>query len=93
MNTDHSVYLLISPRPISRMAQARFHVEGLSCAADSTRLGRHLARQAGVVRAAVNPVNEVAYVTFEPTLTSVSFVRQCIEHQGFGSQVGRDLTP
>ena len=60
-------------------------IDGLSCASDAVRLERRLTNQHGVFEASVNPITEIAYVTFDPTVTDLLALRQRIENAGYSA--------
>jgi P-type Cu+ transporter len=68
------------------MSLARFSVSGLTCAAEAVRLERRLTRVSGVLEVAVNPINEIAYIGFDPSLTSPDRIGDTIEGAGFGAR-------
>jgi Cu+-exporting ATPase len=66
---------------------ARYHtrlrVAGLSCAADAAGLERRLRQVDGVDEVAVNPLMEVAYVTYDPDrLDALALIAE-IERAGY----------
>lgn len=63
----------------------RFRIDGLTCAAEATRLEHRLARLPGVRHVTVNPINEIAYVGLDPEITSPNDIRDRIEAAGFGA--------
>lgn len=66
-------------------ATARFRIDGLTCAAEATRLEHRLIQMAGIVSVTVNPINEIAYIAFEPRVTSPGQVLERIKAEGFGA--------
>lgn len=74
---------------IPETATARFRIDGLTCAAEAVRLEHRLMSLAGIISVVVNPINEIAYITFDPNLTSPDQVGGSIEAEGFGASVHR----
>lgn len=68
------------------MSLARFRISDLTCAAEATRLERRLTTLSGVLQVTVNPINEIAYIRFDPSLTSSDRIRDTIEGAGFGAK-------
>jgi copper chaperone CopZ len=54
-----------------------------SCAGESAGLERRLRRVPGVSNVAVNPVNEIAYVTFDPNRTNLAELEFVVSAAGF----------
>lgn len=71
--------------PVHAAANVRFDIDGLTCAAEATRLGLRLSRLSGILHVTVNPVNEVAYIAFDPAATSPEQIRERIVAEGFGA--------
>jgi P-type Cu+ transporter len=69
------------------MSLARFSISGLTCAAEATRLERRLTNLSGVLQVVVNPINEIAYIGFDPSLASPDRIKDTIESAGFGAVV------
>lgn len=63
----------------------RFDIEGLTCAAEAIRLEHRLTGSHGVLRVTVNPINEIAYVGFDPTQVTPDEIKGRIEAAGFGA--------
>ena len=63
--------------------QVRLPVEGMTCAACSTRLEKVLSRQPGVAEASVNLATEVAAVSFDPSQASPHSLAQAVAGAGF----------
>ena len=66
-------------------AQAQWDIHGLTCAADATRLERHLRAIPGVISVVVNPVVERAYVTFDASRVSPQELLDGVSDAGFGT--------
>lgn len=66
-------------------ATARFRIDGLTCAAEATRLAHRLRGMAGIISVNVNPINEIAYIAFEPRLASRERILTRIHAEGFGA--------
>ena len=64
--------------------QQNFDVQGMSCAACSTRVEKTLSRQPGVVQAAVNLATATATVTYDPSACTAEALQQAVEAVGFG---------
>ena len=64
-------------------------IEGMTCAACSTRLEKALTRAPGVHEAAVNLATERAAVTIDPGATDLASVAETVARAGFA--VGRDV--
>lgn len=60
------------------LEHARVGVVGLPCAGDAHRLERRLAKIDGIGRVTVNPVTEVAYLTFDPNRLSLADVESAV---------------
>lgn len=58
-------------------------VEGMSCAACSSRLENVLSKQPGVIAATVNLAGETASMTFDPGLTAPQNLAQAVAEAGF----------
>lgn len=71
----------------SRPQQARFRVDGISCARDAVQLEHRLMRQVGVVGASVNTITDFAYIAYDPALTSPTLLQRQIEVSGFGVRI------
>ena len=54
-----------------------------SCAGESAGLERRLRRVPGVCNVTVNPVNEIAYVTFDPNRTNLAELEFVVSAAGF----------
>ena len=54
-----------------------------SCAGESAGLERRLRRVPGVRHVAVNPLNEIAYVTFDPNRTNQAELEFVVTAAGF----------
>lgn len=65
------------------LAHTRVRVGGLSCGGDALRLEHRLLRLAGVARASVNPLTEVADVAFDPARLDPEAIRSAIRGEGF----------
>jgi len=63
--------------------QVRLPVEGMTCAACSSRLEKVLSRQPGVAEASVNLATEVAAVSFDPSQASPHSLAQAVAGAGF----------
>lgn len=62
----------------------RIPIYGLGCGGGGVAtIERELARAPGVVHVYVNPATEVAYVDFEPALTSPARLAGVIEQAGY----------
>jgi len=75
----------VDVREEARREHVEVRIDGLSCASDAIGLEHLLTHHAGVIEAMVNPVTEIAYVTFDPAVTGLSALRQRIEKAGFGA--------
>lgn len=71
----------------SRVEQARFRIDGLSCAFDAARLEHRLGRQVGVVGVHVNPITDRVYVAYDPGLTSPALLARQMEFTGCRARV------
>jgi cation transport ATPase len=61
----------------------------LGCSAsDALVLERQLARAAGVHQVYVNPVTEVAYVTYDPTQIDAEQIQAIVDRVGYGKSAG-----
>jgi copper chaperone CopZ len=69
--------------PAPNQERVLIRVLDFSCAGESAGLERRLQRVAGVRSVAVNPVNETAYVTFDPTRTNVDELEFVVAAAGF----------
>ena len=76
----------------TRHEHVQLRIDGLSCAADAVGLEHRLIRHLGVVDAVVNPVTEIAYVTFDPAATGLSALRQSIENAGYSTEERNSTT-
>lgn len=63
---------------------AKFRIDGMISAFDADRLEHRLARQVGVIGVSVSTISDMAYITFDPRLTSVSLLQRQIEVSGYG---------
>ena len=52
---------------------------------DAASVERSLARQPGVLHAAVNPSTEIAYVAYDPALCDAAALVAAIRRAGFGA--------
>lgn len=66
--------------------QAKFQIDGISCASDAARLEHRLSRQMGVIGVSVNTINDFAYVAYDPTITSSTLLQRQIEFSGFSAR-------
>jgi hypothetical protein len=71
----------------SHIEQARFRIDGLSCAFDAARLEHRLGRQVGVVGVHVNPITDRVHVAYDPVLTSPSLLARQMEFSGCRARV------
>lgn len=67
----------------SQPRQVRFKIDGISCAGDAARLEHRLSRQVGVIGVCVNPINDHAYIAYDPAATSSSMLLRQIEFSGY----------
>ena len=61
----------------------QFVITGLSCAAEAVGLERRLRRLAGVENVVVNPVTDLAYVTYDPERFEPAALVAAIEAAGY----------
>jgi len=61
-----------------------FPVEGMTCAACATRIGRGLGKLAGVSEANVNFATQVATVHFHPSIVGIAQLHQKVDDLGYG---------
>jgi copper chaperone CopZ len=73
------------PAVTAVMLTARFRIDGLTCAAEAARLEHRLVNLPGILAVTVNPINEIAYVRFDPALASTDRIKRDIEAAGFGA--------
>ncbi|HVI50273.1 MAG TPA: heavy metal translocating P-type ATPase [Candidatus Sulfotelmatobacter sp.] len=69
--------------PLAAAGQIDLPVEGMTCAACSTRLEKVLSKQPGVISASVNLATEKASVAFDPAQASAQSLAQAIAGAGF----------
>ena len=79
----------MASRSASAEQRLTLDIEGMTCAACSTRLEKALTRTPGVNEAAVNLATERAAVTIDPGATDLASVAETVARAGFA--VGRDL--
>ncbi len=72
----------VSDRPV-QSERADLPVGGMTCAACAGRVERHLAKQPGVISAAVNFATKVATVRFEPGATSAASLAAAVVDLGY----------
>jgi len=72
-----------APTDPSSLRRLSLPVEGMTCAACSTRLEKVLSKQPGVVEASVNLATESAAVAFDPGQSSAESLAQAIAGAGF----------
>ena len=65
------------------LLRTQLPVHGLMCVADAIRLEHVLSGVAGVYEATVNPVTEIAYITFDPLLIGRGELMAAIVGAGF----------
>ena len=61
----------------------QFVITGLTCAAEAVGLERRLQRLAGVETVVVNPVTDLAYVTYDPGRVGPAALAKAIEAAGY----------
>ena len=79
----------MASRSASAEQRLTLDIEGMTCAACSTRLEKALTRAPGVHEAAVNLATERAAVTIDPRATDLVSVAEAVARAGFA--VGRDV--
>ena len=65
------------------LTRSLFDLNGLTCASDAASLERHLGHVPGIIQVTVNPLTEIAYVTFNPSLATTPMILRHIEDAGF----------
>lgn len=70
--------------------QATFRISGMTCAACANRIEKSLKRMDGVAEAAVNLAFETAQIDFDPTVHSISEIKEKIEKLGFQATIAQD---
>lgn len=85
METRRSVHTPPSPSLTRNSAprRAKFKLDGVSCASDAARLEHRLSRQVGVIGVSVNTITDLAYIAYDPAVTSTSILQRQIEFSGF----------
>ena len=66
--------------------RALIRVLDFSCAGEAAGLERRLRRVAGVRQVTVNPLNETAYVTFDPIRTNVAELEFVVRAAGYRTE-------
>ncbi len=61
-----------------------FHLDGLTCASDAVRVERGMAGLTGIVAVTVNPITEVAFITFDPHRANSQRVHAYLDATGYG---------
>ena len=76
---------VVSHRDTDAPSQERalIRVLDFSCAGESAGLERRLGRVPGVSCVTVNPLNEIAYVTFDPTRTNMAELEFVVNAAGY----------
>ena len=72
-----------NPNYPTTQERALFRVLDFSCAGEAAGLERRLHRVAGVRNVTVNPLNETAYVTFDPARTNVAELEFVVSAAGY----------
>jgi Cu2+-exporting ATPase len=71
--------------PAAGLATAVLHVGGLRFATEAADVEHAIGRQPGVIGVLANPSAQTATVTYDPSRTSVSALRRCVEECGYQS--------
>lgn len=66
--------------------RVRLPLSGLSCASQAVGLEDRMRGVLGVIEAMVNPVTEIAYVTYDSRLVDIPQLREAIGRAGFQSR-------
>jgi len=66
-----------------QFTQSLIVLEGLTCASEAASLEHHLGHVPGIVEVTVNPLTEIAYITFDPSLANTPMILRHIEEAGF----------
>ena len=72
-----------SQRGSSESIRREWNIVGLTCASDAIRLEHGLKKVKGVLNIVVNPVNEHAYIDFDPSLSDEQTLLSELEQLGF----------
>jgi len=83
----------VDVRAGTRLAHVQLRIDGLSCAADAGELEHRLSHDGGVIDFVVNPITEIAYVTFDLAVTSPSLLQRRIENAGYSAMERSPTTP
>jgi copper chaperone CopZ len=70
-------------------ARVDFLLGGLTCASDATHVEHWMRHAPGVTEVVVNPVTEIAYVTFDPSRTDADAIHRALEASGYGPATPR----
>lgn len=68
----------------NRSEYCQIRIMGLTCAGEAAGLERRLRQRDGVIDATVNPVTEVAYITYDGTRVAPSALAAVVQHAGYG---------
>jgi len=66
-----------------RCMHIRLRIEGLTRAAETVGVERHLVREPGVIHVMVNPLTAIAYILYDPDRTSRDALWRCITDAGY----------
>ncbi len=80
---DLSRVCFTSLSTMSQTSHLSLPIQGMTCAACSTRLERVLSKQPGIAEASVSLASEKADLTFDPSQTGLPKIVQAIEGAGF----------
>lgn len=80
----------MNPQETSKQAQRLLlPLYNLSCSSgDALTIERILSRQPGVTEVYANPVTEIAYIDYDPTVTNEAHLKLVIQRAGFSPREG-----